>query len=137
MKRFTVMAVSLMLLAASVLPAACAEASIAAGAAEYRYQRFAAMSPGEIVSEMTLAQKAAQMVQPILYRANMSGMRANCYGSIYGDEGKLDAASWRRRVDMYQQGAIASESGIPFMLAQDDVHGVGYCMNAVYFPQNG
>ncbi len=105
-------------------------------AVEYKYQRYATMTPEAIVAELTLEQKAAQMVQPILYRASVMPMQANCYGSIYGDEGALDAASWRKQVDMYQRAAIASESGIPYLMAQDDVHGVGYCIGAVYFPHN-
>ena len=130
MKRALAWLLALMLL---VPLAACAEGD---GAPEYRYLRYAGMTPEAIVAELTLAQKAAQMVQPILYRASVMPMQANCYGSIYGDEGMLDAPSWSRQVDMYQKAAIASESGIPFVMAQDDVHGVGYCINAVYFPQN-
>ena len=103
---------------------------------EFRYRKFAAMTPEEIVAEMTLEQKAAQMVQPILYRASAKSMRNNCYGSIYADEGSLGSAAWRQQADMYQRAAIASDSGIPYLMAQDDVHGVGYCINAVYFPQN-
>ncbi|MBQ3270557.1 MAG: glycoside hydrolase family 3 protein [Clostridia bacterium] len=113
--------------------AACAEG---AGTTEYKYERYATMTPEAIVAELTLAQKAAQMVQPILYRASVMPMQANGYGSIYGDEGALDAASWRRQVDMYQKAAISSEAGIPYVMAQDDVHGVGYCIGAVYFPHN-
>lgn len=111
----------------------------AAGAetAGYKYQRYAAMTPEEIVAEMTLEQKAAQMVQPILYKLRSTrAMQADCYGSIYGDEGILSAASWRSLSDGYQQAAVASESGIPFLLAQDDAHGVGYCDGAVIFPHN-
>ena len=136
MKRLLSLAIIWMLAMTFIASAAFAEASDSTEAAGFRYQRYAAMSPEEIVAELTLAQKAAQMVQPILYRASVLPMRNNCYGSIYGDEGALDAAAWRKQVDMYQQAAIASESGIPFLLAQDDVHGVGYCINAVYFPQN-
>ena len=92
--------------------AACAEG---AGTTEYKYERYATMTPEAIVAELTLAQKAAQMVQPILYRASVMPMQANGYGSIYGDEGALDAASWRRQVDMYQKAAISSEAGIPYV----------------------
>lgn len=129
MKRLFVLLLAALCLAAALLPAA-------AEAGDYRYARYAGMTPEEIVAELTLEQKAAQMVQPILYRASVMPMQANCYGSIYGDEGAQDAASWRKQVDMYQKAAIVSEAGIPYVMAQDDVHGVGYCMNAVYFPQN-
>lgn len=101
-----------------------------------RYQQYASMTPEEIVKKMTLEEKAAQMVQPILYASEVDGMKTNCYGSIYGDEGMLTAEQWRATVDEYQKAAIESESGIPFLLAQDDVHGVGYCVGAVYFPHN-
>ena len=103
---------------------------------DYKYQKYAAMSPEEIVNELSLEQKAAQMVQPILYNSNIQGMQDYCYGSIYGDEGVHTAAEWCKIVDDYQKAAIESETGIPFLLAQDDVHGVGYCVGAVYFPHN-
>ena len=140
MKRALALLIGLMMLLPVAHGAANAEGAGASGApaeaGAYRYQRLAAMTPEAIVAEMTLAQKAAQMVQPILYRASVKPMQANCYGSIYGDEGASDALSWSRQVDMYQKAAIESESGIPYLMAQDDVHGVGYCINAVYFPQN-
>lgn len=119
---------------------ACAESAERSGSdsetAEYKYQRYAAMTPEEIVTVLTLDQKAAQMVQPILYKASETGMRDNCYGSIYGDEGMREAAEWCKIADEYQYAAISSESGIPFLLAQDDAHGVGYCIDAVYYPHN-
>ena len=94
------------------------------------------MTPEEIVADLTLEQKAAQMVQPIVYNIDESVMKDNCYGSVYGEEGMLTAAEWRTLVDGLQVSAINSEAGIPYLLAQDDVHGVGYCVNAVYFPHN-
>jgi Beta-glucosidase-related glycosidases len=103
---------------------------------EYKYRRYAAMTPEEITAELTTEQKAAQMVQPILYAASEQGMQENCYGSIYGDEGMLLALEWSLTVDKYQKAAVESEAGIPFLLAQDDVHGVGYCVNGIYFPHN-
>ena len=48
------------------------------------------MTPEEIVKELTLEQKAAQMVQPILYSLNENQVKNNCYGSIYGDVGVWD-----------------------------------------------
>ena len=94
------------------------------------------MSPEEIVAELTLEQKAAQMVQPLLKNTDVQGMQDYCYGSIYGDEGVHTAEEWSEIIDEYQKAAIESEPGIPFLLAQDDVHGVGYCVGAVYFPHN-
>ena len=102
----------------------------------YKYELYATMTPEEIVADLTLEQKVAQMVQPIVYLVDADAMSANDYGSMYGEEGKLSASEWREMLDGLQQAAIDSESGIPFLLAQDDVHGVGYCTNAVYFPHN-
>lgn len=103
---------------------------------DFKYQKYAKMAPEEITAELTLEQKAAQMVQPIMYNISDEPMQTCCYGSIYGDEGMLYASQWRDAVDELQKAAIGSEAGIPFLLAQDDVHGVGYCINAVYFPHN-
>ncbi len=102
----------------------------------YRYQVYASMSPEEIVAEMTLEQKVSQMVQPISYKVDDGPIREYCYGSIYGDEAVRSAAQWREISDGYQAAAISSESGIPLLLAQDNAHGVGYCVNAVIFPHN-
>ena len=109
------------------------------GKYQYKYQWYATLTPKQIVSSLTLEQKAAQMVQPILYKVasdETSPMKTYGYGSIYGDEGQMTAAEWREMLDKYQQEAIESEAGIPYFVAQDDVHGVGYCIDAVYFPHN-
>jgi beta-glucosidase len=136
-------ALTLLLVFSMILPiAACrpAETQITSETTEniyeYKYQRYATMSPEEIVAELTLEQKAAQMVQPLLKNTDVQGMQDYCYGSIYGDEGVHTAEEWSEIIDEYQKAAIESEPGIPFLLAQDDVHGVGYCVGAVYFPHN-
>ena len=109
------------------------------GKYQYKYQWYATMTPEEIVGTLTLEQKAAQMVQPILYKTQadeLKPMATNCYGSIYGDEGMLTAEEWRKTLDEFQKEAIESEAGIPYIVAQDDVHGVGYCVDGVFFPHN-
>lgn len=109
------------------------------GRFKYKYQWYQTMTPEEIVGTLTLEQKAAQMVQPILYKTQADEskpMATNCYGSIYGDEGMLTAEEWRKTLDAFQKEAIESEAGIPYIVAQDNVHGVGYCVDGVYFPHN-
>ena len=101
-----------------------------------KYQQYASMTPEEIVSEMTLEEKAAQMVQSILYMSEEGAMNEYCYGSIVMDDNMLTVSQWTETVDGFQKAAIESESGIPLLLAQDNVHGVGYCVNSVYFPHN-
>ena len=103
---------------------------------DYKCLEYASMSPEEIVAKLTLEQKAAQMVMPAVYRVSADKMKANDYGSILSTPGSLDASSWRNLVDEFQNAALSSEAGIPYIYGQDDVHGVNYCLNAVYFPHN-
>ena len=136
MKKATAFLLGLLLFLPAALCTVRAEKAGTPEPAEYTHPEYAAMTPGEIVAGMTLEQKAAQMVQPFIYKISRRSMQENCFGSIYGDQGPLSAADWRTLIDGYQQRALASEPGIPFLYAQDDVHGVGYCWNAVYFPHN-
>ena len=101
-----------------------------------KYETYAAMTPEEIVAALTLEQKAAQMVQPAVYNITEEDMKANDYGSILSTVGCIDSDAWAETVDGFQQGAIESEAGIPYIYGQDDVHGVNYCRDAVYFPHN-
>ena len=101
-----------------------------------KYETYATMTPEEIVAALTLERKAAQMVQPAVYNITEEDMKANDYGSILSTVGCVDSDTWAETVDGYQQGAIESEAGIPYIYGQDDVHGVNYCRDAVYFPHN-
>ncbi|WP_051530608.1 glycoside hydrolase family 3 protein [Ruminococcus flavefaciens] len=101
-----------------------------------KYQRYASMTPEEIVGELTLEQKANQMVQPAVYNITADDMKANDYGSILSTVGCIDSDEWCETVDGFQNAAIESEAGIPYIYGQDDVHGVNYCRDAVYFPHN-
>ncbi len=103
---------------------------------EYKCTEYAKMNPEDIVSSLTLEQKAAQMVMPAIYNVTPGIMKDNDYGSILSTAGSIDAAYWRSVVDQYQNSALLSNAGIPYIYGQDDVHGVGYCVNAVYFPHN-
>ena len=98
--------------------------------------RFEGMTAEEIVAGMTLEQKASQMVQPACYNLNEPEMQQFCYGSILSQGAHLNAAEWREYTGMFQRAALASDAGIPYIYGQDDVHGVNYCIGAVYFPQN-
>ena len=94
------------------------------------------MSAEEIVSCLTLEQKASQMVQPACYNIDSHEMEAYCYGSILSQGAHLNAAGWREFTAWFQKAAMKSDAGIPYIYGQDDVHGVNYCLGAVYFPQN-
>ncbi|MGN0616268.1 glycoside hydrolase family 3 protein [Ruminococcus flavefaciens] len=128
MKNTIALIISLAMLASVT---ACSEKSEATN-----YQQYASMSPEEIVAGMTLEQKTAQMVQPAVYNVSAKTMKENDYGSILSTTDCIDAAKWRKTVDDLQNAAIRSEAGIPYIYGQDEVHGVNYCRNAVYFPHN-
>ncbi len=100
------------------------------------YDRYEGMSAEEIVNSLTLEQKAAQMVQPAVYMLGQGSMRENDYGSILSTNGLLTSGKWADLVDGFQEDALASEAGIPYLYGQDDVHGVNYCVGAVIFPHN-
>ena len=102
----------------------------------FRCEAYAKKSAQEICDLLTLEQKAAQMVQPAVYNVTKEQMQKHCYGSILSKMGSISDQEWRGLVQEYQLGALMSEAGIPFLYGQDDVHGVNYCSNAVYFPHN-
>ncbi len=97
---------------------------------------YAGLTVEEIVSRLTLEQKASQMVQPACYNINDGEMRQFCYGSILSQGANLNAGEWRDYTAWFQKAALASDAGIPYIYGQDDVHGVNYCLGAVYFPHN-
>ncbi|MGN0624161.1 MAG: glycoside hydrolase family 3 protein [Oscillospiraceae bacterium] len=103
---------------------------------EPKYKSYASMSAKEIVASMTIEQKAAQMVQPAVYSVKEYQMEENDYGSILSKYQSVHFDEWQDIVDGFQESAIKSESGIPYIYGQDDVHGVNYCLNSVIFPHN-
>lgn len=107
--------------------------------ADLKYEKYASMTPEEIVSGLTLEQKAAQMVQPAVYillGKDPDGMTENGYGSVLSNLSGYNFEDWRQVIDSLQSQAVGSPSGIPYIYGQDDVHGVNYCENAVIFPHN-
>lgn len=100
------------------------------------YKQFAEMTPEEVVSKLTLEQKAYQMVLPQISMVSDSNMKANCYGGVLSKVKPLTSSEWRSTVDSIQRNAIGSACGIPIIYGQDEVHGVYACYNAVVFPHN-
>ncbi len=94
------------------------------------------MTPEEIVATLTLEQKAQQMLQPACYNIKPKDMKKNCYGSVLSKGEDLDSTEWPGFIDEFQKNALESKAGIPFIYGQDHLHGVAYCTDAVFFPQN-
>ncbi len=101
--------------------------------------KYKAMSPEEIVSSLTLEEKAAQMVQGALYNISYNDMKEHDYGSVLSKYEDLPAPTdeqWKNIVDGYQSSALSSETKIPYIYGQDSVHGVNFAYGSVIFPQN-
>ncbi len=102
----------------------------------FKYLQYRDMSADEIVSVLSLKQKVMQMLQPACYNTGFQEMKENCYGSVLSRNFYYDFREWQDYVDSFQEAAVGSESGVPFIYGQDDVHGVNYAMNTVIFPHN-
>lgn len=114
----------------SGITTACAQES------QVTKSRYAGMTAEQITAQLTLEQKASQMVQAACYNVRPYEMNRYCYGSILSQDSHLNANEWRAYIAKFQKAALESEAGIPFIYGQDDVHGVNYCVGAVLFPHN-
>ena len=88
------------------------------------------------VTELTLEQKASQMLLPACYNITPAMMKQNCYGGTLSKPWTFTSAEWRDYIGDFQEAAVTSEAGIPLIFGQDDVHGVNYALNTVIFPHN-
>ena len=94
----------------------------------------------DLLSRMTLEEKAGQMVQGVFYATTPADMRDLGVGSILSGGGGVPQnntpTGWQEMVRSFQEGAMASRLGIPFLYGIDAVHGHSNLYQAVIFPQN-
>lgn len=91
----------------------------------------------EICARMTLEEKAAQMMQGAYYKLSDTEMKNNCYGSVLSYQMPLlDNEGWLKRVRKYQEAALSSSTGIPFIYGNDCLHGINVGKGTVIFPHN-
>ena len=100
------------------------------------YQKYAKMAPEDVTAQLTLEQKAQQMLQAAVYLIQPGEMKKNDYGCIISTAGLFDVKDWRGMIDKFQENAVESPAGVPYIYGMDHIHGVGYCVNAVIFPHN-
>lgn len=92
------------------------------------------------LADMTLREKAAQMIQADVSTATPEEVARYGLGSIVktvpeGDLGKTGA--WRALFDAYQREALQTRTGIPVIFSIDAVHGHAYFDgNSVILPHN-
>lgn len=99
---------------------------------------FSGKTADEILDELTLEQKIWQMIQPAVYCMDKDIMKEYDFGSVLSkdDSEYLSDTEWKEVINEMQNAALQSETGIPFIYGQDDVHGVNYCRGSVIFPHN-
>lgn len=101
--------------------------------------KFEGKTAEEIVEMLTLEEKAAQMVQGVLYNIDYDDMQVIDYGSILSTTSAWPAFSdkqWTDIVNEYQENALLSSAGIPYIYGNDSVHGVNTASGCVIFPHN-
>lgn len=95
----------------------------------------------DLLSRMTLQEKAGQMTQIERGVANPSAIKDLSIGSILsaGGSGPFDkalSADWADMVDGFQKAALESRLGIPLIYGIDAVHGNNSVYGATIFPHN-
>lgn len=100
----------------------------------------------ELLAEMTLAQKVAQMIQPEIRDISIEDMRQYGFGSYLNGGGsfpngdkKAKPADWIQLAEDFYQASIDDSldgSNIPTMWGTDAVHGHNNVVGATLFPHN-
>ncbi|MCL7025076.1 hypothetical protein MKW94_001417 [Papaver nudicaule] len=95
----------------------------------------------DLLSRMTLKEKAGQMTQIERTVATHSAIKDLSIGSILsgGGSGPFDKAlpcDWADMIDSYQNSALQSRLGVPIIYATDAVHGHNNVFGATIFPHN-
>ncbi|MBP5492735.1 MAG: glycoside hydrolase family 3 protein [Clostridiales bacterium] len=101
--------------------------------------KFEGLSAVEICSLLTLEEKASQMIQGANYVMPLDDMQVNCYGSVLSHYSVWPATSqteWLEITSRYQDAALLSNTRIPYIYANDCVHGVNEASGSVIFPHN-
>jgi len=94
----------------------------------------------DLLSQMTLEEKAGQMVQGVIGSATGTDVTTLGLGSILSGggahPGDNSIEAWQDLVKNYQEAAMETRLQIPFIYGIDSVHGHNTVYGAVVFPQN-
>jgi beta-glucosidase len=95
----------------------------------------------DLLSKMSLADKAGQMVQGEQYPVTEQDMKKLGLGSVLSGGGSVPdnnntVAHWKQAIDGFQKAALSRELKIPFLYGADAVHGHNTVYGAVIFPHN-
>ena len=93
-----------------------------------------------LLSQMTLTEKAGQMLQGERNRVTAAQMRNLALGSVLSGGGSYPGNNtvqdWNDMFRKLQEGALNTRLGIPLLYGVDAVHGLGGLKGAVVYPHN-
>lgn len=94
-----------------------------------------------LLAQMTLEEKAAQMVQPEQNGISLNEIKTYGVGSVLSGGGSAPragngAANWQAHINDIKQAALDSRLGIPVLYGVDAVHGHSNVYGATVFPHN-
>ena len=94
-----------------------------------------------LLSQMTLEEKAAQMVQPEQNGLDPEDVKKYGIGSVLSGGGSAPASGntmedWENRINELKQAAVESRLGIPLLYGVDAVHGNNNIYGTTVFPHN-
>lgn len=94
-----------------------------------------------LLAQMTLEEKAAQMVQPEQNGITIKDIQTYGIGSVLSGGGSAPAAGneaedWQQHINEMKHAALESRLGIPLLYGVDAVHGHNNVYGAVVYPHN-
>lgn len=93
-----------------------------------------------LLGQMSLMEKAGQMLQAERNRVTVSEMKDLRLGSVLSGGGSYPGSNttedWNEMFHSLQEGALQSTHKIPMIYGVDAVHGLGLLKGAVVFPHN-
>ena len=95
----------------------------------------------DLLSKMSLADKAGQMVQGEQYPISEQDMAELGLGSVLSGGGSVPdnintVEHWNQEINAFQQAVLSRNLKIPFLYGADAVHGHNTVYGAVIFPHN-
>lgn len=95
----------------------------------------------DLLSRMTLREKAAQMTQMERSLVTKSALAEDCIGSVVSEPDSkpsenASTTDWADMVDQMQRWAMSSRLGIPIIYGCDAIHGHNNLVGATIFPHN-
>jgi beta-glucosidase len=94
----------------------------------------------DLVSKMTLAEKIGQMTQAERNNVTPEDIKKYFLGSVLNGGGSVPGENrpedWHAMIDAYQEAALSTRLGIPFIYGTDAVHGHNNVKDATLFPHN-